>query len=98
MDFNVFSAGEISGRYVQSRGDGIKHIWVYVHSADNSSGALLCNDSSHSFLRCYRPRSDARRLREAGEPNGNITLTRIAFVARVCNPVVALREISLASP
>ena len=88
MDFDVFSAGEISWRNAQSTGDVIELICVDGHLADNSSRALPCNDSSHSFLRCYRPRSGSRPPTERQRDERHTTLTRIAFTTSVFDPEV----------
>ena len=79
MDFDVFSAGEISWRNAQSMGDVIELICVYGHLADKPFRATIPPIPSSDAI---DPARACASQREAGGPTGNITLTPIAFVAR----------------
>jgi len=55
MNFDRYSAGEISSRDTQSVGDSIKRCCVDGHLADSVISVLPYNGSPHRLLRRYRP-------------------------------------------
>ena len=89
MDMDGFSAGEVSSRYAQSVCDSIKRLRVNDHLADSVIRALICNNSSHLFLRSINPASTCARKMAAGELTGAHHSNGSDIHGKVPDPLIA---------
>src|ERR1700720_2863746 len=91
MNFDRYSAGEISSRDTQSVGDSIKRCCVDGHLADSVISVLPYNGPPHRLLRRYRPCCSKLRppTRGSARQSPDITLATFVLMANIFDALVA---------